>query len=275
MTPVVKALWYIESHFGEAISLDEIADAAGCSRYYLSRAFGLAVGCSLSGYIRGRRLSEAARKLAADAPDILTVALEVGYNSHEAFTRAFRDQFGTTPEKLRAERTTDTIKLVEPILMLKASETKLEPPRMIDGKAMLIAGLSVRHAYNAGMPAQWQRFLPHFGHVPGQIGEKAYGVLYNGDDKGSVEYLTGVEVSDFSDLPAEFASLRIPVQRYAVFAHREHISSINQTWMTVFNEWIPDSGHELADAPQFELYGEDFDGAQGTGTVEIWIPLKV
>jgi AraC family transcriptional regulator len=52
-------------------------------------------------YARGRRLSEAARALAAGAPNILEVALAAGYGSHEAFTRAFRRQFGVPPEALR------------------------------------------------------------------------------------------------------------------------------------------------------------------------------
>lgn len=53
-------------------------------------------------YVRERRLTEAARTSANGAPDILNVALNAGCNSHEAFTRAFRDHFGITPEALRA-----------------------------------------------------------------------------------------------------------------------------------------------------------------------------
>ena len=52
-------------------------------------------------YARARRLTEAARVLAKGAPDILNVALEADYGSHEAFTRAFRDHFGMTPEAVR------------------------------------------------------------------------------------------------------------------------------------------------------------------------------
>ncbi|MDO8351933.1 MAG: AraC family transcriptional regulator, partial [Aestuariivirga sp.] len=105
MTPVGKALGYIESHFNEAISLDDIAGVAGVSRFHMSRAFSVATGQSILAYIRGRRLTEAARKLASGAPDILSVALEASYNSHEAFTRAFGLQFGVTPETLRSRGT--------------------------------------------------------------------------------------------------------------------------------------------------------------------------
>ena len=73
----------------------------------MAHAFGRATGWSVMRYVRGRRLSEAARTLAAGATDILAVALDAGYGSHEAFTRAFRDQFGRTPESVRAQRHLD------------------------------------------------------------------------------------------------------------------------------------------------------------------------
>ena len=103
MNPAGKALWFIESHFAQDITLEEIAKVSGVSRYHMSRIFGIATGHSLMRYVRGRRLTEAARSLANGAPDILSVALDVGYGSHEAFTRAFRDQFGLTPEMVRAQ----------------------------------------------------------------------------------------------------------------------------------------------------------------------------
>lgn len=276
MNPVGKALWYIESRFAEQITLDDIAGFSGVSRYHLSRAFGEAAGRPVMRYLRGRRLTEAARSLAAGATDILSVALEAGYGSHEAFTRAFRDQFGITPEAVRARRGLDGLELVEPIKMDETLIATLEPPRFEDGKPLLIAGLCECYTCETskGIPAQWQRFGPHFGHVPGQIGRVGYGVCCNADEEGNFDYVCGVEVSDFSELPSEFARLRIPRQRYAVFRHRGHISTIRRTINTIWNRWLPESGREVADAPDFERYGEDFDPKSGTGTVEIWIPIR-
>ena len=152
----------------------------------------------------------------------------------------------------------------------------LEPPRFIKGKPMLLTGLSERYTAetSARIPAQWQRFLEHFDHVPGQIGRVAYGVLYNEDDEGNVDYLTGVEVPDFSRVPPDFAKLRIPEQRYVVFEHPGHISNIRRTWHTIWTSWIPKSGHEPVDGPRFERYGEKFDGQKGEGDIEIWIPIR-
>jgi AraC family transcriptional regulator len=271
-----RVLWYLENHFHDELTLDAVARASGVSRFHLSRAFGYATGFSVMQYVRARRLSEAARALAAGAPDILTVALDAGYNSHEAFTRAFRDQFEVTPESVRDGGSFSNLTLQEPLKMNEATLETLAPPRMVGGQTLLIAGLCERYnaQSSAGIPAQWQRFVPHMGHIPGEVPGATYGVLCNGDDQGNTDYISGVEVSDFSRVPREFARIRIPEQTYAVFTHREHISTIRQVWNTIWNKWLPESGHKLADGPAFERYGREFDPVSGNGGFEIWIPVE-
>ena len=117
MNPAQKALWFIESHLAGALTLEEIAGVAGISRFHMVRAFAAATGLSVMRYVRARRLSEAARALASGAPDILQLALDADYGSHEAFTRAFRDHFGMTPEAVRAATCLDHLRLQEPIQM--------------------------------------------------------------------------------------------------------------------------------------------------------------
>jgi AraC family transcriptional regulator len=276
MNPVAKALWFIENHFAEELTLDDVANIGGVSRYHMSRVFGIATGRSIMNYMRGRRLTEAARTLASGAPDILAVALDAGYGSHEAFTRAFRDQFGLTPEALRARGNLDEINLTEPIKMDETLLTNMEPPRFENFKTLLIAGLSERYNSEtcAAIPAQWQRFVPHLGHIPGQVGWTTYGVACHSDDAGNMEYICGVEVSDFSKLPPELSRLRIPEQRYAVFIHRDHVSTIRRTWYTIWNKWLPESGYKAAEGPEFERYGKEFDPRSGSGGFEIWVPIK-
>jgi AraC family transcriptional regulator len=276
MNPAQKALWFIESHLADALALDEIADVAGVSRFHLVRAFAAATGSPVMRYVRARRLSEAARALAAGAPDILELALDAGYGSHEAFTRAFRDHFGVTPEAVRASKHLDQLKLQEPILMDSTLTDHLQAPRFEISKPLLVAGLSERVSQEngAGIPALWQRFHQSVANIPGRIGQVAYGVCCNGDDAGNFDYIAGVEVPDFSDLPREFARVRIPEQRYAVFTHRDHISTIRRTISTIWNHWLPASGLKAADAPSFERYDEKFDPLTGNGGLEIWVPVR-
>jgi AraC family transcriptional regulator len=276
MNPAQKALWFIESHLADALTLDEVAAIAGISRFHLVRAFAAATGLSVMRYVRARRLSEAARMLANGAPNILSVALDADYGSHEAFTRAFRDHFGVTPEAVRGSAHLDHLQLQEPITMDSTAIDNLQPPRFATGKPLLIAGVGERYTCesSAAIPGQWQRFHQSVDSVPGWIGKVAYGVCCNGDDSGNFDYIAGVEVSDFSDLPREFSRVRIPEARYAVFSHKDHISTIRRTVNTIWNHWLPASGLKAADAPNFERYDENFDSLTGNGGLEIWIPVK-
>ena len=91
MNPINSALWYIESHLRTDLSLESLAAQVNVSPYYLTRAFNHLSGLSIMRYVRGRRLSVAARALADGAPDVLSIALEAGYGSHEAFTYKHAD----------------------------------------------------------------------------------------------------------------------------------------------------------------------------------------
>ncbi len=276
MNPAQKALWYIESHLASALTLDEVAAVGGVSRFHMVRAFAAATGLSVMRYVRARRLSEAARALANGAPDILGVALDADYGSHEAFTRAFRDRFGVTPEMVRDSAKLDTLQLQEPITMDSTAIDNLQPPRFETGKPLLVAGVGERYTWESGaaIPGQWQRFHQKVDEIPDRVGKVAYGVCCNGDDSGNFDYIAGVEVSDFSDLPREFSRVRIPEQRYAVFSHKDHISTIRRTVNTVWNHWLPASGLKAADAPSFERYDENFDPLTGNGGLEIWVPIR-
>ena len=276
MNPAQKALWYVESHLADALSLDDIAAIGGVSRFHMVRSFAAATGFSVMRYVRARRLTEAARALAGGAPDILTLAMEADYGSHEAFTRAFRDHFGVTPELVRASTCLDKLKLQEPIVMDSTALDKLQAPRFETGRPFLVAGIGERYSCesSAAIPGQWQRFHQSVDHIPGRIGKVAYGVCCNADDAGNFDYIAGVEVSDFSDLPREFTGIRIPAQKYAVFSHRDHISGIRRTVNTIWNHWLPSSGLKAADAPNFERYDETFDSSTGNGGLEIWIPVR-
>jgi AraC family transcriptional regulator len=275
MDSIGKALWFIESHFADDIALDDVAAVAGVSRFHLSRAFGHVTGQSVMRYVRGRRLSGAARALSDGAPDILAVALDAGYGSHEAFTRAFRDQFGLTPEAVRVQRHTGNLLLVEPITMTQQPLVQLDPPRFVDGKSFIVAGLAERFTYEnrPGIPALWQRFVAYLGHVPGQVGHVTYGIMH-GDDETGFDYMAGVEVSRMDGLPAELTRMRLEARRYVVFTHKGHISTIAATMQAIWSRGLAEAGIELDQAPGFERYGETFDSQTGVGGVEVWLPAK-
>ncbi|MFA1621446.1 GyrI-like domain-containing protein [Rhizobium mongolense] len=278
MSAIGRAIWFIESHSASDISLDDISDAAGLSRYHLSRVFGLVTGHSISGYLRGRRLSAAALALIGSSSSILEVALGASYGSHEAFTRAFRDQFGITPDAARKQGHVRNLALVEPIKMDPARLNELEEPRFETLPPMLFAGLQEAYGYggNAAIPSLWQKFNSYFGNISGQRGNAAYGICTHiQGETETFRYMAGAEVTDAGDLPEGFTTLKVPGQRYAVFTHRGHVSAIAATMHHIFGTWLPASGLKHAEMPDmFERYDERFDPHTGMGITEIWIPVK-
>ena len=272
---IERAIWFIETRFAEPITLDEIAEVGGVSRFHLSRSFGVMTGLSVMAYVRGRRLTMAAQKLRDGAPNILAVALDAGYSSHEAFTRAFRDQFGQTPEQLRAEGIANPARLVEPLRIDETLLTALPEPRIMDGAPRRIAGLSERYTFatNHGIPALWQRFTPHIGNMPGQRGDTTYGVVADFEEDCSFGYLAGVEVSPTAELDEGMAYIDVPAQRYAVFAHHGHISTMRRTAYSIWAQYFPTSPHVPTGGPSFERYGAEHDAFSGNGLVEVWVPI--
>src|SRR5215475_6409820 len=112
-----KALWFIERNLDRDLSLGEIAASCGVSPYHLAHAFGEGADVSVMRYVRARRLTAAAQALALGAPDILQLALDQGYGSHEAFSRAFRAQFGCAPEAVRRKGDTEELAMTQAMNM--------------------------------------------------------------------------------------------------------------------------------------------------------------
>nr|WP_073055645.1 helix-turn-helix domain-containing protein [Kaistia soli] len=279
MDTVRKTLWYIESHLEQPVTLDELAAIAGISRFHLSRSFAQAIGRSVTAHLRGRRLSEAARQLVDGAPDILSVALDAGYGSHEAFSRAFRDQFGRTPDDVRAGADLTSLKLVEPILMPDTPITAIETPeiRAVDG--LLLAGLRRFFTYEdrAGIPLLWQRFGPHIDNIPGQIKGDAYGVCLkaDGDPTDGFDYLAAVPMRSLNDLPDSLVGVRIPPLTFAVFQHQGHVSNIGATCAAA-GEWLASERRMKPGVAvmMVEYYPPQFDPRTGLGGCEVWVPVS-
>jgi AraC family transcriptional regulator len=92
---------YIREHIQEPLDRETLAAVAGFSIPHFHRVFTAQVGESAASYVRRLRLERAARKLRMGAVDITEVALAAGYDSHAAFSKAFRQQFGLSPREFR------------------------------------------------------------------------------------------------------------------------------------------------------------------------------
>lgn len=98
---VEEVLRYIRAHIHEPLDRETLAAVAGFSIPHFHRVFTAQVGESAASYIRRLRLERAGRKLRMGAVDITEVALAAGYDSHAAFSKAFKQHFGLSPREFR------------------------------------------------------------------------------------------------------------------------------------------------------------------------------
>lgn len=271
-----KALWVIERNSSRQLTLNTIADACGVSRSHLANAFGTASGWPVMKYLKARRLSEAAKQLADGAPDILTVALEFGYGSHEAFTRAFRDQFGATPEQVRNSQSIDGLGIT-PALRLRSGQARPLVPAFRSLDRVRVVGLSAPCSFDAtaNIPAQWQQFISeHYEDIPHKVERMPIGICRTPDDEGCFEYMCAAEVKAFGSRRKSLTYLEINPRTYAVFEHRDHVSTIFDTYSAIWNEALPGLARTAADGHALEFHNDEFDPDTGHGGLTIWIPLE-
>lgn len=114
---LIGSLEYIEEHLNEDMKTADIAEACHCSKSTLEKLFQNVNKISVHGYIIRRRMMLAARRIATEPDEsILNVAVEYGYSSHEAFTRAFKEVWNCNPSEFRGKRFTELYPKSKPII---------------------------------------------------------------------------------------------------------------------------------------------------------------
>lgn len=97
--PIFKTLRFIQTHFREDISLENVAEHVGFSSQYLSRLFHKKLGISYKQYLTTIRVSYAQRLLETNNMKNIDICFESGFNSYSSFSRAFEKVVGTSPGK--------------------------------------------------------------------------------------------------------------------------------------------------------------------------------
>jgi AraC family transcriptional regulator len=246
----------LSERLDEEIAPAEFARIASFSLHHFHRIFRARVGESVMQHVRRLRLERAARRLRGTDDRILDLALEAGFSSHEAFTRAFADQFGVPPSDFRAQPNARVAAHLAstwgaPI----AAVTVREEP------SLRVAFMRHRGGY-AGIEAFWAAMYGWV-HARGLRGG-LFGVCPDDPEVTIEEHLrfdACVVVDDgFTLGPDDGANglAEIPAGTYAVGLHVGPFERLSETYLDVIGRWFPASGYELApDAPVIEHYLDD------------------
>jgi AraC-like DNA-binding protein len=98
---VREAIRFINKHFGEEISLDDVADHLHISPYYFSRMFSKATGMTYKSFLNSTRVHSAERLLKSTNEPVTSIAYECGFGSIRTFNRVFREYKGVAPSEYR------------------------------------------------------------------------------------------------------------------------------------------------------------------------------
>ena len=99
---IAASMNYINSHYQENLSLDDVSAFAGFSRYYFSRSFKKQTGYSFKDYLCRKRLQVAVEMLTGSDKPMREIAIQSGFGSVATFNRVFRENKGCTPSQYRA-----------------------------------------------------------------------------------------------------------------------------------------------------------------------------
>ena len=97
---VLNAIDYMEKHIEDKITIEEIAQAVHFSKFHFMKIFYAVTGQNIGTYLFRRRMTNAAVTFSKENIDILSMAFRCGYNSQEAFTRAFKSYFKMFKESI-------------------------------------------------------------------------------------------------------------------------------------------------------------------------------
>lgn len=98
---IIKALRYIDKHYTENISLDDIAETAHMSKFYFCRKFHSTTGATVLEYLNNVRLTKVHNLLLSTQMSIDEIAAATGFSSAVNLTRAFKKVYGNSPRDFR------------------------------------------------------------------------------------------------------------------------------------------------------------------------------
>jgi AraC family transcriptional regulator len=275
-----RALDQIEASLSEPITLSLIAEASHFSPYHFARLFRAMFDDSVMNYVRKRRLSHAAHLLKEQHCSILDIAMECGFGSNEAFSRAFRKHYSLSPRTYRQNAQRLHLPIQRKVVMSKISSTIKLSPSFKKLEGFLAIGCSGEFLPGAtnDIGQLWENFTPRIRDIHGRVGTATYGICSQPEeppcDPDRFTYIAAIEVDSLDDIPERMTGIELPAREYAIFAYDGGVSpELPRTMQAIFGEWLPSSEFEL-DGADFEYYDDEFDPQSGTGRFYIYVPIK-
>ncbi|WP_060493931.1 GyrI-like domain-containing protein [Pseudomonas sp. NBRC 111140] len=272
-------LAYIDSHLEGDLSVNALSRIANFSAFHFHRQFTAYMGIPVSRYVQLMRLRRAAHQLVASpAMPVLEAAFGAGFESPEAFSRAFKRAFGMAPSVFAKAPNWQAWSAVFVVPHLSRSITM--QIRIVDFAETRVAALE--HRGPPGLVgesvARFRQWRMHSGQSP-VASSRTFGIPYDNPDTTPPDAFRFAVCGEIDEAvqPNDFAVHErvIPAGRCAVIQHIGSPDYIGETIYPLYRDWLPSSNEELRDHPLFFQYLSVYpETPLEQWQTDIYVPLK-
>jgi len=269
---------YIEEHLDSEIDYGHIAKITCSSQYDFQRMFIFVTGTPLSEYIRRRRLTLAACELQGSTVKIIDIALKYGYQSADAFARAFHNMHGITPSNARNKGITLT-SYSRIAFSLSIKGVIAMNYKIVEKEKFTVVGIkeftsTIDGENRRNIPQMWRNLSrERYEELMRLSNAEPSGVLGVCADMYNNGFDYWIAAATTNPCPSALSSLDIPASTWAIFEATGPLpDALQELWTRIYTEWLPASGYEHAPAPEIEWYSEG-DSSSDSYKSEVWIPV--
>lgn len=278
---IKNAIEYLEDNITEKIIIEEAAKIAYCSSFHFQRMFHMIMGVTVTDYIRRRRLTLAAQELQNSKVKVIDLAYKYGYETPEAFTKAFKRLHGISP--LSARKAGTSLKAYPKLtLHISIKGDKDMDYKIINKESFKVIGKEIKVSMEDGknfdiVPQFWQSCIADGSYekicsMAGNMGVLGICKDFN-EQYNSFTYMIAVEKQGGQTLEG-FSETEIPNAKWATFQSIGPMpKAIQEVWQRIFSEWFPATDYQQDEKPQMEVYPVG-DITSENYKCEVWIPIK-
>lgn len=293
---VGRAVEHVITHLDEALDLDRLARLAALSSFHFHRIFRGMVGETPLELHRRLRLERAAWRLLHEETPVTTIALAAGYDTHEAFTRAFNVHYGCSPSEARRQRGAPASSCLRPFQIEIATPSGLHfQPQSLgraltlrQGEMMMMVSIEdrpelrvfcVRHVGSYSRISEaFARLSEAAGRAGLLQGRAILLAVYHDDPEATPEAElrsdAALVVAEGVSPPAGLTEQRIAAGRYAKTTHVGPYEGLGDAWARLMGQWLPKSGERLGEGVSHEIYvNNPMEVPKEQLVTELYLPL--
>ncbi|MBU1003876.1 MAG: AraC family transcriptional regulator [Proteobacteria bacterium] len=263
-----RVLDHMERHLDEELALDALAEVACFSAYHFHRIFSGMVGEGVAAHLRRLRLERAANRLCFTNLPVTDIALNAGYDSPEAFSRAFKGLFELSPVRYRELALAGGLPPVSGrtrLALCRAHELIQEGKLVMEAKVKELPELRVAYVRHVGpyekCESAWEAVCG-WAAPKGLMGSTTAFIGLCHDDPEitppeNIRYDACLTVSESVQAEGPVGVKTIGGGRYAMALHKGPYENLAATYAWLCGVWAAENNQELASEPSLEFYMND------------------